>query len=190
VSARLPVFPAAELPLLAYAHDGKQDIAALPWRPIAEHGWVKPHGGTGLWTAPVTSQREDGSPADTSWLEWCRSEMSTDGYTHLTEVDPHDTARVLRIDSQADLIAIVDAYPSTSQFFSTALDHRYPHWVDVAEDGWEAVFLTDQGQWETRLPPRGPNLYGRDCTSVLWLRPAFTVGVTTAVPAAALGGAQ
>lgn len=185
----LPIIAPAELPPLAYAHDNTVDIAAAAWRTVTEYGWVKPHANTGLWTAPVTAWAEDGSPADTAWLEWCRAEWSTGNSTHLTLVRPHDTARVLRIDSQADLIAIVNAYPSRSGFSLSSLDDRYPHWSGLAEDGWEAVYMTDRGQWETRLPRSGPNLYGWDMPSVLWLRPAFAVGLTTVIPAAAMGGA-
>lgn len=186
----LPILSPADLPPLAYAHDGETDIATAAWRPITEHGWVKPSAHTGLWAAPVTAWTEDKFPADTAWLEWCRSEWSTDGCTHLTEVFPHDTARVLRIDTQADLVAIIGAYPSRSGFSLSSLDDRYPHWAAMAEDGWEAVYMTDRGQWETRLPRTGPNLYGWDMPSVLWLRPAFSVGRTAEIPAAALGGAS
>lgn len=183
----LPTIAPADLPPLAYAHNNAVDPATAPWRPVVGHGWVKPQAHTGLWTAPVTATAEDGAPADTTWLEWCRAEWSTEGSTHLTVIRPHATARVLLIDSQPDLIAIVRAYPSRSDFLPS-LDDRYPHWQAMAAE-WDAVYMTDQGQWETRLPAAGPNLYGWDMPSVLWLRPAFTVGATTAVPAAALGGA-
>jgi hypothetical protein len=185
----LPEFAAVNLPPQAYAHDNTTDIATAPWRPITEHGWVKPHSGTGLWTAPITAWAEDRLPADTTWLAWCRDEWSTGSSTHLTEVFPAETARVLRIDSQADLIAIVTAYPSRSSLALTSLDDRYPHWSGLAGDGWDAVYMTDQGQWETRLPRSGPNLYGWDMPSVLWLRPAFRVGRTVGIPVVALGGA-
>lgn len=184
----LPIITAAELPTLAYAHNNKVDVASVPFRPVSGigMGWVKPHQGTGLWTAPVIRANDDDTPADTAWLEWCRSEWDTTGFTHLTEITPFADARVLGIDTQADLIAIVGEFPAHARFH-VGLDDRYPDWMAMAEASWDEVFLTDRGQWETRLPPRGPNLYGWDCPSVLWLRPAYTVGRTVAADAAAVG---
>lgn len=176
---------AANLPRLAYVHDNATDIAAAPFRPItSDTGWVKPNPGTGLWTAPVTRTNADGAPADTEWLAYCRDEMNdTDGCEYLTEIVPAVDARVLLIDSLPDLVAIVDEFPASNRFL-VGLADRYPDWSAIAGASWDAVYLTDRGQWETRLPPRGPNLYGWDIPSVLWLNPAFSVGRTVEVPKA------
>lgn len=178
MSANLPTIAAADLPPLAYAHPAAHDIAltASPssFRPVIGSGWVKPNGGSGLWTAPITRYTEAGLPADSVWLEWARLEMDFDGPSELTEIFPTAEARVLLIDSQADLVAIVDAYPAGRAFD----DLRYPDWPRLAADGWDAVYLTDEGQWATRLPDSGPDLYGWDMASVLWLRHAYTVGRT------------
>lgn len=176
----LPQITSAELPALAYAHSDGITPATSIFRPITGTGWVKPNPRTGLWAAPVTKQADGGGPVDTAWLEWCRSEWTTDGYTHLTEIQPFPDARVLRVDTQPDLAAIVAEFPSAG------LRNRYPDWVALAEASWDAVFLTDRGQWETRLPPQGPDLYGWDCASVLWLRPAFSFGRTVVVPVESL----
>lgn len=182
----LPQIASADIPALAYAHDDSIAPAASTFRPVAGIGWVKPAPRTGLWAAPVTKRADDGTPADTAWLDWCRSEWSTDGYTHLTEVVPAADARVLRIDVQADLAAIVAEFPARSVAYSAGLRGCYPDWVALAEASWDAVFLTDGGQWATRLPQEGPDLYGWDCASVLWLRPAFVFGRTVAVPVESL----
>jgi hypothetical protein len=46
------------------------------------------------------------------------------------------------------------------------------------------VYLTDRGQWLTRLPDSGPDLYGWDMESMLWLRPAYVTGRTVRSAAA------
>lgn len=190
MSAPLRTIVAADLPPLAYAHDGAVDMAHVAFRPVQGDGWVKPHAGTGLWASPVTATNEDGTPADTAWLEWCRAEWDATGYTKLTEILPGPGARVLLIDGAADLAALVDMHPASYPLLAgSALDNRYPDWEALAAAGWDAVYLTDRGQWETRLPPRGPNLYGWDMPSVLWLHPAYAVGRTTVVrPLAAEAG--
>ena len=81
------------------------------------------------------------------------------------------------IDSQEHLIAIIDAYPqSDSQWPDRG--RNYPHWEALAADGWDGVYLTERGQWATRLPRSGPDLYSWDLESMLWLRPSYTVGRT------------
>jgi hypothetical protein len=180
----LPVITGAELPPLAYAHSADHDpalTAPAHFRPIVHEGWVKPKSGTGLWTAPVTAADASGSPTDTAWLIYTREEMDVPAgsYSYLTEITPLADARVLRVDTHADLIAIVAAYPAAP---ITSGLHRgpYPNWTDMARD-WDAVYLTDDGQWATRLPRSGPDLYSWDVATVLWLQPAYTVGRTVAI---------
>lgn len=181
----LTAISSALLPPLAYAHSADHDsalTAPMYFRPIVSEGWVKPKSGTGLWTAPVVATGADGSPTDTAWLIYTREEMDgpEGAYTHLTEIKPDGNARVLQVDTQADLIAIVAAYPAAPVMPGL---HRgpYPDWAALAQD-WDAVYLTDEGQWATRLPRTGPDLYSWDVATVLWLRPAYRVGRTVAVP--------
>lgn len=173
---------AAALPRLAYSH-GPDHAPALTeprnFRPITTSSrFVKPDPGQGLWTAPVTEAAPDGRVLRTAWTDWRTEEMAPFGvdYTRHTEVLPEPTARVLLINTLPDLRTLQAAYPSEPLIPALA-QHRYPDWHALARDGWDAVYLTDQGQWETRLPPYGePTLYGWDTASVLWLRPAYTVG--------------
>jgi hypothetical protein len=148
------------------------------------------HGGTGMWTSPVTDRTADGTPADSAWLEWCRAEMDTDTTGHLlTEITPHDTARLLLVDDQAHLAAIVARYPASLNPYIPSKTSPYPDWQALAADGWDGVYLTDRGQWATRLPDAGPDLYGWDMESLLWLRPSYTVGRTVAAARAEAGAA-
>jgi hypothetical protein len=183
----LATLPADALPPQAYAHAADHDVrlTADPthWRPIRDigTGWVKPHAATGLWTSPVTAHRADGTPTDSAWLEWCRSETDTDTSSRmLTEIWPISNARLLLIDEQAHLAAIINAYPAEPNPY---VPHRngglYPDWAALAADGWDGVYLTGRGQWATRLPKSGPDLYGWDLESCLWLRPTYVVGRTS-----------
>lgn len=180
--SRLPHTTGRDLPPLAYAHSADHDPALTSpehFRSITAGGLIKPAGG-GLWTAPVTSQHPDGTPSMSAWIEWCRGEdWGADHYTLLTEIHPARDAQVLRIDTLADLVAIVDAYPHPSPppVRRWLADH-YPDWAAIGAD-WDAVFLTEDGQRATRLPPYDqPNLYSWDVATVFWFRPAYTVGRT------------
>lgn len=180
----LATITAAALPPQAYAHTAEHDVThtANParWRPIRSigTGWVKPAAGSGLWTSPVTAHTDDGAPSDSAWLEWCRAEMDSDtSDLLLTEITPVAGARLLLIDDQAHLTAIVDAFPeSDSQWIDRG--RLYPNWEALAAAGWDGVYLTDRGQWVTRLPQSGPDLYSWDLESLLWLRHAYAVGRT------------
>jgi len=178
----LPTITAVSLPPQVYAHNAEHDVIVTAdpdrFRPITgTYGWVKPTAGTGLWTATVTGRNEHGHPVDSGWLEYRRDEMADDiTGTLLTEILPQRDARILLIDDQQHLIDLVSAFPAHYRWNS---DEQYPDWVGLAAAGWDAVHLTDRGQWKTRIPDTGPNLYGWDIESVLWLRHAYKVGATT-----------
>ncbi|GAA4702382.1 hypothetical protein [Streptomyces youssoufiensis] len=178
----LATITAISLPDQVYAHAADHDVALTAgretFRPVTGDGWVKPAIGTGLWTAPVTTRHDDGSPADSAWLERMREDMEADtSDLLLTEIHPSTDAQILLIDCQEHLAAIVDAFPAAPHV--PGLRRIYPGWQALAEAGWDAVYLTDRGQWATRLPVSGPDLYGWDLECVLWLRHAYTVGRTT-----------
>jgi hypothetical protein len=176
---------AVSLPPQVYSHTAEHDVTLTAdparFRPVVSNkapGWVKPTPGTGLWTAPVTARTDDGQPTDSAWLEWCRAEMDADtSGLFLTEITPSRDARLLLIDSQEHLAAIVDAYPADLGPLDY-LKRHYPDWGALAAAGWDGVYLTDRGQWATRLPRSGPDLYSWDLESMLWLRHAYTVGRT------------
>lgn len=192
----LATITAVSLPPQVYAHTADHDpaLTADParFRPVQGigTGWVKPMGGTGLWTSPVTARTDDGAPTDSAWLEWCRSEMDADtSGQYLTEVIPVRDARLLLIDGQEHLISIIGAYPHIdSQWIGRG--RLYPDWAALAAAGWDGVYLTDRGQWATHLPRSGPDLYSWDMESMLWLRHAYTVGRTVRSQARSEAGAE
>lgn len=172
----LTTIQSGDLPPLAYSHDDshKQWLTRPEcFRPVTNQGaWVKPSGG--LWTAPVTARAVDGAITGTSWTDWCASEdWGVEVYTRFLAVVPLASARVLLVDTLDDLRLLVREFPNANPGYG----REYPDWARMAES-WDAVYLTDAGQWATRLPPRDePNLYGWDCASVLWLQPAYSVDV-------------
>lgn len=179
----LTTIAVADLPPLAYLYSESHDPALSEperFRPITnEATWVKPSGG--LWTAPVTRHAAGGLVLESAWSEWCVETMDWDPIeARFLLIQPNAGARVLLVNTMDDLRRLVAAYPNREACAPALqrLAERYPNWLAMAAD-WDAVYLTDAGQWATRLPPYGePNLYGWDCASVLWLRPAYTVAAS------------
>lgn len=134
-------------------------------------GWAKPVGG--FWTSTYDDRRLS------DWCQWCLSaewNVSRDiPVFPIWELEPEPEAKVLRIDSLADLATVVEQYPSKPldpELGPELPDWQFPDWPAVAED-YDAVHLTADGQWETRLT-QPYNLYSWDCESTLWFRWAFT----------------
>jgi hypothetical protein len=115
-------------------------------KPIRNSG-IKPKGG--LWASPLNSNY--------GWKDWCEAESFGDLSTNFTfEFD----GNVLIIDSFSDMKNIPWSEPVQGYY---TIDFE-----KIKEDGFDAVFLTEKGQNETRLTyPR--SLYGWDCESVIVL---------------------
>lgn len=181
----LTTIPATGLPPLAYLYSEDHNPALTEpehFRPITnDASWVKPSGG--LWTAPVTKQAAGGLVLSTLWSEWCVENMGWDSdEARFLPIRPDADARVLLIDGMDDLRRLVAAYPNDAAASRVLTRHfrEFPDWLAMAAD-WDAVYLTDAGQWATRMPPFDePNLYGWDCPSALWLRPAYSVAAAAA----------
>lgn len=176
----LSTISAADLPAQAYAHIVGPEVAAMflapdNWRPIGNRPYgSKPKWHTGLWTGTVLMRdANDGSPVDSTWLQWMRDEQWGNPEAHnLTEVVPDGAARILLINSLADLQALIAAHPARYE------SETFPDWEAAAKE-WDAVYLTETGQWETRYSE--PSLYGWDVECVLWLNHAFTARTAAGV---------
>lgn len=170
--------------LVRYAHASPLELRLMPPQlrhspdaapardrmltPVVElHPWIKPRHG-GLWT----STWKPGGGLLSAWAQWCLSEEFGVERVHPVwkgcYVLQPVIARVVRIDSYADLAWLVDRCPSEREH---ELDRMYPDWMAVARIA-DAVHLTDRGQWATRLS-HPLNLYGWDCESTLWFRWMF-----------------
>jgi hypothetical protein len=138
-------------------------------RPVTEEmcGWMKPTGG--LWTSTKLPSGSSG------WINWCLGEDFAGPEFDVWELTPDPAARVFTIDSLPDLLDL-------RARFSPLCDHPRDcaplrdigagvSWRRVAEE-YDAVRLTEEGQWRTRMSR--PSLYGWDCESTLWFRWRFT----------------
>lgn len=136
---------------------------------VREHPWIKPDHVGGLWTSTYDPRHGSG------WVQWCLAEEfgcdRSDPRFPIWTLEPEPDARICRIDSYADLEAVVAEYPHRVERSHGWTDIA-PHWERLADD-FNAVHLTEQGQWATRLT-HPLNLYGWDCESTLWLRWAFS----------------
>lgn len=130
-------------------------------------GRRKPHGG--LWTCP---EMELGRSA---WIDWCMAEGCQKWIRHkrlwrVVAAEP----RVYVIDSFRDLKRALKRWPHrpyADTDIPSLRREREIHYVAMAEE-YDAVYLTEEGQWATRLT-FPDNLYGWDVPSILWLRWVF-----------------
>ncbi len=128
---------------------------------VENQHFVKPRGG--LWTSSLIEGRSE-------WVDWVEDEVFGDPFSlewYILYPDP--TARILVIDSLADLTRILKtgwqkSYPTSGV--------RWPDFEAIAER-YDAMHLTSSGQWATRLT-YPDSLYGWDCESTLWFHWCFT----------------
>lgn len=129
--------------------------------------FVKPFGG--LWTS--TYNKLFGS----EWLEWCKdNDFYTSEKMNGFILKPSKNARIYTIDTYQDLASLMEKYeekmpglPDGVELFSI----RYPNFELLSKD-YDAIHLTDKGQWETRMS-HPYSLYGWDCECTLWLNWSF-----------------
>lgn len=129
----------------------------------------KPEGERLLWTSP---EAEDGGWG--GWFEWCKAEEFKRGYEdkRVWRLRLAAGAKMYKIDCMSDLQQLIALYrfeprlePQMAGIY-LSLD-----WRDAARD-FEGVWLTDEGQWATRMTgPDMPSLYGWDCETVLMFNP-------------------
>jgi len=124
----------------------------------------KPRGG--LWTSTHT-------PADvhlSDWSRWCHDEMPEWLHHRIAWKLQPRAARLIVIDTLADLVSVVRQFPAVDRRYSDRAEH--PDWHAIAGAGYDGVHLTEKGQWRTRMS-MPENLYGWDCESTLWFRWCF-----------------
>lgn len=130
------------------------------------HLEVKPYGG--LWTSTYTPEAEH----ETDWLRWC----STEGY-YAGRVKfmlfPKDDLNILEVDTMDDLRPIVERYPEEEKYAFLPRSHAID-FEAIADDGYDGIRLTKQGQVNTRMTPADePDLYGWDAECTLWFNWCF-----------------
>ena len=137
---------------------------------------IKPKGG--LWCSPKNSQF--------GWKDWCEAEefCKNNGLKNYFEFNLKDSSRIYKIDCFYDLTLIpykiIDPIYSSLSFSQNFIDYE-----EMAKH-YDAIWLTAEGQWETRLPEMNGlfdidghniNLYGWDCESLLILNKDIIINV-------------
>jgi len=122
-------------------------------------GFAKPNGG--LWTTPKGAL---------TWEEWCVDNMYAPAETKKGwHWDISPDAHLLIIDTLLDLQKAVAKFGIPTSLVGPVLDYKKLANLK-GEEKLDGIWLTDNGQWETRLPKRAgdPNLYGWDLDTILW----------------------
>lgn len=124
----------------------------------------KPDGG--LWTSTFDPRYGSG------WVQFCYAEdvfVPDNELWMSTLVYPRDDVRVYDINTLADLEMLIWRFPAKYPEFRSYSDVVN---YEAASEFYDAIHLSDAGQWNTRLTV--PNLYGWDCECTLRLNPAFS----------------
>lgn len=138
-----------KMKLRTYGHGNTLDITKI--QPIHNNKWVKPDGG--LWASPINSK--------CGWYKWCKEENFGD----LT------TVFEFKIDG---IVFIIDSLDDAKRLPWIKSDYQtFPDFEEMVKQGFDAIWLTEDGQWKTRLST--PDLYGWDCECVLVLNPQSIV---------------
>jgi hypothetical protein len=133
----------------------------------------------GLWCSPVTAWSAEGAPTATAWTEWCATPDQLGlpsglhgRYSQFTQVEPLPQARIYLIDTTDDLNRLVEAFPLPP---AHPMHRTAPDWAATAASSWDAVYASVAGLTANaeRIPTCEPSLARWDCSSVLWLRPAY-----------------
>ena len=148
-----------ELVELTVIHYGNNLYDKNRFLPIENRNWVKPTGG--LWTSPVNSKY--------GWKDWCHSEQfRICKESKSFKLKFFDNAKIIIINSLKDL-NVLPTIPQDS-FFKDLKQQENINYEELVNNGIDAIWLTNKGQWDTRLTfPR--NLYGWDCETVLIMNP-------------------
>jgi hypothetical protein len=135
-------------------------------KPLQKIGTLicKPDGG--LWTS--TYDEESGS----GWVQWCFNEQFNVPSGGLWEgflFQPRPDARIYVVDTYPDCEALFKKY-SSPLYKGSGMQQL--DFIRISEE-YDAVHLTDRGQWATRMT-HPYTFYGWDCESTVWLRDVFT----------------
>lgn len=147
-----------------------------PGRYIELHG-EKPRIPYVLWTSPIDSKW--------GWKDWCKAEGFGD-LSYEVHLKLSEQARLFTIDGPDDLMYLVNRYPGPVEAWRSPYQRTNIDWVRFAGD-FDAVHLTEQGNYTLHLPIDGPLPFGIDlnswdCESVAIFRAAQYCKVLTKKP--------
>lgn len=135
--------------------------------PRPDHGAIPCKPPQALWTSTYT-----GPVHGSDWVQWCLDEdfsVPESGAWRSWLLVPNVSARVYIIDTLSDLVRLIGRFPNSDERLPDFFRH-VPDWAKVSEQ-YDAVHLTEVGQWRTRFGV--PSMYGWDCESTAWLRWMF-----------------
>lgn len=141
-------------------HYGNYEYKSKRVKSIKNKHWIKPDGG--LWTSPVDSRL--------GWKEWCESEdfrVCDEWNSFKLQFLP--TAKILVIDNLDDLINLPKEDKHDYEL-ELKFNTEYVDYEKLLKLGIDAIWLTPEGQWETRLS-NPANLYGWDVETVFIMNP-------------------
>lgn len=134
----------------------KEYLDESRFSPVTNINFIKPEGG--LWIAPYN----ENSKYSSGWEEFLINEIGSDTKgLKGTILSIKPDAKILTIDSLEDLVKVLENYEYKNNpiRFTKLLDFE-----KLSKD-YDAIFLTEKGQYETRLSI--PNLYGWDIECML-----------------------
>lgn len=113
------------------------------FNPISNTTHIKPKGG--LWSSPKYSNY--------GWKDWCKAE------------DFGNLDISFEFDFEGKLL-IIDNLPDLKRlpWINHGGTWKTPNFENILSKGYDAIFLTEKGQQETRFSD--PSLYGWDCECV------------------------
>jgi hypothetical protein len=124
------------------------------------NSWNKPTGG--LWISPIDSKW--------GWRDWCKAERFKRDFKSKFFCKFKKGSRVLVINSYNDLKKLPFKPYENPIFRSKKVRTFLFKEIDFESLNVDAVFLTEKGQWKTRLT-QPYHLYGWDCESILVFNP-------------------
>lgn len=145
---------------------GKTELSKDKFIPIKNRiGFVKPEGG--LWASPYTPNKEYIS----AWHEWCVGEDFSSGLSNnAVIIDFKEDIKFFVIDSQEDLMELFNIVGEAQDELTSIISSvwKVPNF-EIAADIFDVIYLTEEGQWKTRMPFKNHeySLYGWDCESIL-----------------------
>lgn len=125
----------------------------------------KPAGG--LWTSDYIDDSRG-----SAWIQWCLAENFRANPFDCYLLTPDPKARIYTIDSLSDLLLLANQFQYRPEP-DLRLHSMYIDFVSASRQ-YDAIHLTDRGQWATRLS-LDCSLYGWDCESTCWFRGNFTI---------------
>ncbi len=115
----------------------------------------KPEGG--LWSSPVDSSW--------GWVDWCTAEeFRTGTFKVWTKFKLKPNTKILIVDSFDDLARIFSKYAIRDK---TTCFEQVLAFNKIIADGYDGMYLTENGNIECHFPQIDINLYTWDCESLV-----------------------